>query len=86
MTIDFLKPLKFKFKRNLLEASDFPRGPVTVTLRDGCFFCWYNAFWIHYGESLYVYTEHYGCHIFDDDILLLCGGPDKPNPSKKKKK
>lgn len=75
-------------KRNQLFAYDFPIGPVTVTLLDGSFFCWYAAFAIADADdgNIYIFTEHYGYHVFEAEFVVFKSGPAAPKPPKKSRK
>jgi hypothetical protein len=61
-----------------LQADHFPHGPVTVSMQDGSFFCWFGAFYICFEESVFVYTEHYGYHQFEHEMINAFFGPNEP--------
>lgn len=77
---DAIEVLKKHLKTTQLFAYDFPLGPVTLTLRDGSFFCWYNALILPDKKlgAVYVFTEHYGYHEFDGEAVVWYSGPMKP--------
>jgi len=77
---DWVEVLKKHLKRTQLEAHDFPHGPVTVTMQDGSFFCWYDAFEISDLVTgwVYVFTEHYGYHAFESEMVSKVSGPTEP--------
>ncbi len=78
MQQEFLVVLKAETGLDALEHTHFPHGPVTVSMQDGSFFCWYDAFFLRDIDNLYVFTEHYGYHVFEKDIIQNANGPDEP--------
>jgi hypothetical protein len=77
---EILNRLKLSGK---LEANDFPHGPAVLTMRDGSHFCWFDAFYINdntvgHVPTITVFTEHYGYHQFERDMVKFWDGPDHP--------
>lgn len=83
---DAIEILKKHFNITQLWASEFPIGPVTITMRDGSFFCWYDAFYVADKDTgvVYVFTEHYGYHDFEGELTVRSNGPMKPKKTKPK--
>lgn len=84
MTRDEARPLLLKhIGRAVLTADDFPHGPVTVSMDDGSFFCWFGAFFVVDGGYVYIFTEHYGYHIFEYEMVIAVKGPIRPKKAAK---
>lgn len=78
METRFAKILKSETGLDALLHHNFPHGPVTVSMQDGSFFCWFDAFVLMDEETLYVFTEHYGYHSFEAEMLNAWNGPREP--------
>lgn len=87
MPINYGSILKRLLKRSPLLHWQFPGGPVTVTLRDGSAFIFYDAFCLRdkKKEMVHVFTEHHGYHTFEDFEIIFYSGPIKPRLRRKKK-
>jgi hypothetical protein len=77
---DVIDILTKHLKRTQLFADDFPHGPVRIRMIEGSQFRWFDAFMIEdkEKEKTYVFTEHYGYHAFDSDLITKASGPTKP--------
>jgi hypothetical protein len=80
MKAEFAKILKVETGLDALQCEHFPHGPVVVSMQDGSFFCWFDAFVLMDDDSVYVFTEHYGYHVFEAELINAWHGPQEPKP------
>ncbi len=63
------KELALNYDAKLLATDPRFRRTVEIGHEDGSYFKWCNAFLMENEEWIFVFTEHFGFHLFDSDDL-----------------